>query len=172
MPRRGAALSPRCARGRGAGRRRRSRPARRRRREAAWRENNLGVALLEQFRFADGVRGVRARAREGPGAAARPGSTSRSPTCTCPTSPPRAQAAEAALKAAPDAPQPNYILALIARTEGRAEEALPYVQKVLAQDPKDLGANVTLGQVYLQMRAVRGGGGRVPDRGARPSPTT
>ncbi|HSD29936.1 MAG TPA: FG-GAP-like repeat-containing protein, partial [Vicinamibacteria bacterium] len=51
-----------------------------------------------------------------------------------------------------EAPHPNYILALIARSEGRAEEALPYVRKVLEKDPKDLGANVTLGQVYLQMR--------------------
>ena len=29
---------------------------------------------------------------------------------------------------------------------------MPYVRKVLEKDPKDLGANVTLGQVYLQMR--------------------
>ena len=29
---------------------------------------------------------------------------------------------------------------------------MPYVRKVLEKDPKDLGANVTLGQVYLQTR--------------------
>ena len=40
----------------------------------------------------------------------------------------------------------------MARSEGQAEQALPYLQKVLAVDPTDLGANVTLGQVYLQLR--------------------
>ena len=62
------------------------------------------------------------------------------------------QAAEESAEGQAEDPTRNYILALIARTEGRAEEAVPYVQKVLAKDPKDLGANVTLGQVYLQMR--------------------
>ena len=59
------------------------------------------------------------------------------------------QAAEEALKAAPEAPPPNYLLALIARSEGRAENALPYIRKVLEKDPKDLGANVTLGRLHL-----------------------
>src|SRR5262249_12006613 len=62
--------------------------------------------------------------------------------------------AEKALAAAPDEPHAHYLLALIARSEGKAEEALPHLQKVLAADPKDLGANVTLGQVELQLRKV------------------
>ena len=73
---------------------------------------------------------------------------------------------------APDAPQPHYILALIARSEGRAEEAVPYLQQVLATDPKDLGANVTLGQVYLQKRQFDEAAAAFRDRRSRPSRTT
>jgi len=120
-------------------------------REAAWRENNLGVALLEQFRFTDAAEAFkRALARDPSLLPARINLAIAH--LYVPDIPAAKQAAEDALKAAPDAPQPNYLLALIARSEGRAEEALPYVRKVLEKDPKDLGANVTLGQVYLQMR--------------------
>jgi Tfp pilus assembly protein PilF len=120
-------------------------------REAAWRENNLGVALLEQFRFADAVEAFkRALAKDPSLLPARVNLAIAH--LYVPDLPAAKQAAEEALKAAPDAPQPNYLLALIARSEGRAEDALPYVRKVLEKDPRDLGANVTLGQVYLQMR--------------------
>ncbi len=120
-------------------------------REAAWRENNLGVALLEQFRFADAAEAFKRALQKSP--TLLPAKINLAIAYLyVPEIPAARKAAEQALAAAPDAPQPNYVLALIARTEGRAEEALPYLQKVLAQDPKDLGANVTLGQVYLQMR--------------------
>ncbi|MGE5127888.1 MAG: FG-GAP-like repeat-containing protein [Betaproteobacteria bacterium] len=120
-------------------------------REAAWRENNLGVALLEQFRFAVGALAFKRALAQDPSLLAAKINLAIAQLYV-PDVPAARAAAEEALKAAPDAPQPNYILALIARTEGRAEEALPYLQKVLAIDPRDLGANVTLGQVYLQMR--------------------
>jgi cytochrome c-type biogenesis protein CcmH/NrfG len=120
-------------------------------REAAWRENNLGVALLEQFRFTDAAEAFRrALGKDHSLLAARINLAIAH--LYVPDIPAAKQAAEEALRVAPDAPQPNYILALIARSEGRAEEALPYVRKVLEKDPKDLGANVTLGQVYLQTR--------------------
>jgi cytochrome c-type biogenesis protein CcmH/NrfG len=120
-------------------------------REAAWRENNLGVALLEQFRFADAALAFKRALAKDPSLLPA-GINLAIAQLYVPDIPAARQAAEEALKAAPDAPQPNYLLALIARSEGRAEEALPYIRKVLEKDPKDLGANVTLGQVYLQMR--------------------
>ena len=120
-------------------------------REAAWRENNLGVALLEQFRFADAV-GAFGRALEKDPSLLAARINLAIAQLYVPDIPAAKQSAEEALKAAPLAPQPNYILALIARSEGRAEDAVPYVRKVLEKDPKDLGANVTLGQVYLQTR--------------------
>jgi cytochrome c-type biogenesis protein CcmH/NrfG len=120
-------------------------------REAAWRENNLGVALLEQFRFTDAAAAFKQALAKDPTLLAAKINLAIA-YLYVPDIPAAKQAAEEALKAAPDAPQPNYLLALIARSEGRAEEALPYIRKVLEKDPKDLGANVTLGQVYLQMR--------------------
>jgi tetratricopeptide (TPR) repeat protein len=120
-------------------------------REAAWRENNLGVALLEQFRFGDAA-GAFGRALEKDPSLLAARINLAIAHLYVPDIPAAKQAAEEALRAAPDAPGPNYILALIARSEGRAEDALPYVRKVLEKDPKDLGANVTLGQVYLQTR--------------------
>jgi Tfp pilus assembly protein PilF len=120
-------------------------------REAAWRENNLGVALLEQFRFADAAEAFRRALGKDP--SLLPARINLAIAhLYVPDIPAAKQAAAEALEAAPDASQPNYILALIARSEGRAEDALPYVRKVLERDPKDLGANVTLGQVYLQTR--------------------
>jgi cytochrome c-type biogenesis protein CcmH/NrfG len=120
-------------------------------REAAWRQNNVGVAQLEQFRFAEAAETFKkALATDETLHAARVNLAIA--YLYVPDIPAARQAAEAAVKAQPEDPYSNYILALIARTEGRAEEAVPYVQKVLARDPKDLGANVTLGQVYLQMR--------------------
>ncbi len=120
-------------------------------REAAWRENNLGVALLEQFDFAGGALAFRRAIEKDPSLLALRVNLAIA-YLYVPDLPAAKKAAEEALAMAPDAPQPNYILALIARSEGRAEEALPYVRKVLAKDPRDLGANVTLGQVLLQMR--------------------
>jgi Tfp pilus assembly protein PilF len=120
-------------------------------REAAWRENNLGVALLEQFRFGDAVEAFRRALAKDP--SLLPARINLAIAhLYVPDLAAAKQAAEDALAAAPDAPQPNYLLALVARSEGRAEDALPYVRKVLEKDPKDLGANVTLGQVCLQMR--------------------
>jgi tetratricopeptide (TPR) repeat protein len=120
-------------------------------RESAWRENNLGVALLEQFRFADAVAAFqRALAADAALGAAQVNLAIAH--FYVPDLAAARREAEKALAVSPAAPHPHYLLALIARSEGRAEDALPHLRKVLAVDPKDLGANVTLGQVYLQLR--------------------
>ncbi|HEY9282837.1 MAG TPA: FG-GAP-like repeat-containing protein, partial [Pyrinomonadaceae bacterium] len=54
--------------------------------------------------------------------------------------------------AAPDAPQPHYLLGLIARQQGRLDESAAHFQRVLKVDPRDVGANVQLGQLYVQQR--------------------
>jgi Flp pilus assembly protein TadD len=120
-------------------------------REAAWRENNLGVALLEQFRPADAAEAFRrALAADASLQAARVNLAIA--LFYVPDVAGAKAAAQQALASEPDAPQPHYLLALAARSEGQAEEALPHLAKVLAADPRDLGANVTIGQVYLQLR--------------------
>lgn len=120
-------------------------------REAAWRENNLGVALLEQFRFADAALAFRrALAADATLAAARVNlaiALFYQPDVAA-----ARQAALEALESDPAAPRPHYMLALLARSEGQAQEALPHLARVLAVDPADVGANVTLGQAYLQLR--------------------
>jgi tetratricopeptide (TPR) repeat protein len=120
-------------------------------REAAWRENNLGVALLEQFRFAEAI-GAFGRALEADPALLPAQVNLAIAHFYVPDIPAAKAAAEKALQSAPAAPHPHYLLALVARSEGQAEEAVPHLQKVLAVDPGDLGANVTLGQVHLQLR--------------------
>ncbi|HEV2837024.1 MAG TPA: FG-GAP-like repeat-containing protein, partial [Pyrinomonadaceae bacterium] len=59
---------------------------------------------------------------------------------------------QAAIVAAPTAPQPHYVLGLAAKTQNRPEEAIAAFQKVLQIDPNDVGANVNLGQLYAQQR--------------------
>lgn len=120
-------------------------------REAAWRENNLGVAQLEQFRFVEAAESFKRAVGLDPALPAARVNLAIA-YLYVPDIPSARAAAEAALAADPGSLHASYVLAIIARTEGRAEEAVPYVQKVLAKDPKDLGANVTLGQVYLQTR--------------------
>jgi tetratricopeptide (TPR) repeat protein len=120
-------------------------------REEAYRENNLGVALMEQFRFAEAVHAFERALEKDPSL-----DLARVNLVLAHFYVPDHEAArreaEAALVRMPDSPRLNYVLGLIARGEGRAEDAVPYLQKVLEQDPRDLGANLTLGQAYLQMR--------------------
>ena len=50
----------------------------------------------------------------------------------------------------PSAPQPPYVLGLIARAEGREADAIRFFQRVQQIDADDVGTNVNLGQIYLQ----------------------
>ena len=52
----------------------------------------------------------------------------------------------------PRAPQPPYLLGLIARAQNRPDEAIAAFERVRQIDPRDVGTNVNLGQVYLQQR--------------------
>jgi len=120
-------------------------------REAAYRENNLGVALLEQFRFADAAQAfTRALARD-PGL-----SLARVNLAIALFYVPDAAAArreaETVLAADPGSLHAHYILGLIARAEGQTEGAVSHLETLRARDPADVGAAVTLGQVYMQLR--------------------
>jgi tetratricopeptide (TPR) repeat protein len=119
--------------------------------EAAYRANNVGVALLEQYKFGEAVDALRksvsldpkfatARINLGIGLFYLPDlAASR-------------REMEEAIALAPTALQPHYILGLIARQENRLEDAQASFRKVLATDPRDVGANVNLSQVFLQQR--------------------
>jgi Flp pilus assembly protein TadD len=120
-------------------------------REAAYRANNLGVALLEQF-----------KAKEAAGSFSR--ALQLQPDLLIarinlsialyylPDSAGAKREAEKALAQNQDTPQPHYILGLIARSENQFDEALTELGKVLKIDPDDAGANVNAGQIYTQQK--------------------
>src|SRR6185295_7010138 len=60
--------------------------------------------------------------------------------------------AQAAATLAPTAPQPPYILGLIAKLQSRLDDALIAFQRVLKIDPDDVGTNINVGQIYSQQR--------------------
>ena len=118
-------------------------------REQAYRENNLGVALLEQFKYAEAARAFRdALARDRTLAIAHVNLS----LALLYAQDPAGAAGEAteAARLLPSAPQPVYILGLIARMEGRASDALRAFERVHQIDPTDTGASVNLAQIYLE----------------------
>jgi Flp pilus assembly protein TadD len=120
-------------------------------REDAYRANNIGVALLEQFKHPEGAEQFR-RALQIDSSLAIARINLAIALYNVPDLPAALAEAKAAAAMAPDAPQPHYILGLIARAQNRIEDALAEFQRVLKVDPHDVGANVNLGQIQLQQR--------------------
>ncbi len=121
------------------------------RREAAYRANNRGVALLEQFTYEPAVEAFREALTLDP--------ELRLAHVNLPIALFHAgQVDEAAIAAAaareryPDAPHPAYLVGLIARFRNDVDEATSALQRVLALDPDDVGAKVQLAQLYVQER--------------------
>lgn len=120
-------------------------------REQAYAANNVGVALLEQLNYADAVGAFRkALSIDSTLAIARvnlalallyeqdlDGA---------------AKEATAAAAAMPDAPQPSYVLGLVARAQNRNDEARGFFEKVRSRDAADVGTNVNLAQIALEDR--------------------
>ncbi len=126
-------------------------PAKANAREDAYRANNIGVALLEQFKHKEAADAFRRALQLEPGLA-----LARINLGIALFNVPDLQAAQKELQAAaalaPSAPQPHYLLGLLAKTQNRTAEAIASFQKVLRIDPNDVGANVNLGQLYAQQR--------------------
>ncbi|HEV8346941.1 MAG TPA: tetratricopeptide repeat protein, partial [Vicinamibacterales bacterium] len=123
-------------------------------REQAYRENNLGVALLEQFKYAEAADAFR-RAL-GPGGNASALAIARlNLGIALLYSQDLAGASRETAEAdrlLPSAPQPPYVLGLIARADNRTDEARKYFERVRQIDPHDAGTNVNLGQMFLAER--------------------
>src|SRR5687768_17999160 len=120
-------------------------------REEAYRANNIGVALLEQFKHKEAADAFRRALQLEPGL-----TLARINLGIALFNMPDLVAAQrelqAAATAAPNAPQPHYVLGLLAKLQNKPAEAIAAFQKVLAIDPNDVGANVNLGQLYAQQR--------------------
>ncbi len=120
-------------------------------REEAYRANNIGVALLEQFKHKEAADAFRRALQLEPGLALARINLGIA-LFNMPDLPAAQKELQAAIAAAPNAPQPHYVLGLAAKTQNKPEEAIAAFQKVLTIDPNDVGANVNLGQLYAQQR--------------------
>ncbi|HJQ70154.1 MAG TPA: FG-GAP-like repeat-containing protein [Blastocatellia bacterium] len=120
-------------------------------REEAYRANNIGVALLEQFKYKEGAESFRRALRLDPRLTIARINLSIA-LYNVPDVPAALREAKAAAEALPASPQAHYMLGLIARSQNRAEDAVAAFQKVLQFDPRDVGANVNIGQVLMQQR--------------------
>jgi Flp pilus assembly protein TadD len=120
-------------------------------REAAYRANNIGAALLEQYKAKEAAESF-TRALEIKPALLIARINLSVALYYLPDADGAKREAEKALKQDPNAPQPHYILGLIARAQNRFDDAIAEFQKVLQIDPDDVGANINLGQILAQKK--------------------
>ena len=120
-------------------------------REDAYRANNIGVALLEQFNYKEAAAKFRQALTLEPSLA-----LARVNLGIALYNLPDPDGALRELKAAADvlpaSPQVHYVLGLIARSQNRTVEGVAEFQRTLQIDPRDPGANINLGQLYMQQR--------------------
>ena len=121
-------------------------------REEAYRQNNVGLGLLEQYEYADAASAFRGALRTDPTLTIARVNLALA-LFNLPDLEAARKEASAAAEQLPDRPQPQYILGLIAKAQSRLDDAVAAFQRVLALDPADVGANVNLGQIHLQRQA-------------------
>ncbi len=126
-------------------------------REEAYRANNLGVAQLEQYNHGAGAAAFR-RALEIDSQMTIARINLAIALYNLQDLDAARSQAEIAAAAAPESPQPTYILGLIAKSQNDSENAIGHLKKVLTIDPNDVGANVNLGQIYIQQRKFQEAG--------------
>ncbi len=129
-------------------------PARASVREEAYRANNIGVALLEQFKYKEAADAFKKALQLEPGLALARVNLGIA-LFNLPDLPGAQRELQNAIALAPTAPQPHYVLGLLAKMQNRPEEAIASFQKVLRIDPNDLGTNVNLGQLFAQQRKYK-----------------
>ena len=120
-------------------------------REDAYRANNIGVALLEQFKHKEGAEAFKNALKIDPKLNLAHINLSIA-LFNVPDLPAAQREAQDAAALAPTAPQPLYILGLIAKLQSRLDDALTAFQRVLKIDPNDVGTNINVGQIYSQQR--------------------
>ncbi len=120
-------------------------------RERAYRANNTGVAQLEQFKYVEAASAFREALQRDSSLAIAHVNLSLALLYAQDLAGAAREATEAA-QLLPSAPQPPYILGLIARAENRASDALREFERVHRIDAADIGANVNLAQMYLEKR--------------------
>ena len=127
-------------------------PSSREKREQAYRANNRGVALLEQFKAADAVAAFREALSLEPDLPLARVNLAIG-LLNVPDLPGAEREARAAVQAQPDSLTARYVLGLAARGLDHADDAKAAFRVVIARDPADVGAQVNLGQMLMQDRA-------------------
>src|SRR5437773_7864556 len=120
-------------------------------RESAYRANNLGVAMLEQYKAREAVEDFNRALTIKPDLLIARVNLSIA-LYYLPDADGAKREAEKALIQDPNRPQPHYILGLIDRAQNRFEEAIAEFQKVLKIDPDDVGSNINVGQTFTQQK--------------------
>ncbi len=119
--------------------------------EAAYRANNLGVALLEQYKARDAVESFTRALEIKPDLLIARINLSIA-LYYLPDADGAKREAEKSLIQDSKRPHPHYILGLIARAQNRFEAAISEFQKVLQTDPEDVGSNINVGQIFAQQK--------------------
>ncbi len=120
-------------------------------REDAYRANNIGVALLEQFKYKEATDAFKRALQLDPKLGLARINLGIA-LYNLPDLPGAQREEQTAIALTPDAPQPHYIVGLIAKTQNRQADAIAAFERVLKIDPNDVGANVNLGQLFMQLR--------------------
>jgi Tfp pilus assembly protein PilF len=120
-------------------------------RESAYRANNLGVALLEQYKPKEAAESFTHALQIKPDLLIARINLSIA-LYYLPDLDAAKHEAEKAGTIDPNASQPHYILGLIARAQDRFDEAIAEFEKVLKLDADDVGTNINLGQIFVQQK--------------------
>ena len=119
--------------------------------EDAYRANNHGVALLEQFDY----QGAAESFREASALNAALGTAHLNLAVALYHAQDFSNAERAvrtSIPLLPSALQPLYLVGLIARAQNQPTDALDAFLQVLDSDPLDIGANINAGQLYLEIQ--------------------
>jgi tetratricopeptide (TPR) repeat protein len=116
-------------------------------REAAYRANNLGAALLEQYKPKEAADSFTLALQTKPDLLMARVNSSIALFYLADADGAQREAAKA-LAQNPHEPRAHYILGLIARSQGDTDKAIAAFQEVLKVDGDDVATNVNLGQLY------------------------
>lgn len=122
-------------------------------REAAYRENNLGVAALEQHAHEEAVAAFRRAITLDP-RVDLPHLNLAIALYYASDLEAAATASAEAVRRRPESPHAAFVQGLIARSRNQTGEAVAAFERVLRLDAEDVGALVNLGQIELQERRV------------------
>ena len=120
-------------------------------RERAYRESNVGVARLEQFDYREAAAAFRRALAIDPSLSIAHLDLAIALFYDSQLDEAEREARLAA-DAMPSAPQPSYVRGLIARAAGRDDDAAAAFGRVLAIDPRDVGARIERGQLLVAKR--------------------